>query len=192
MIFQTDEELIHKYQQIGDIHALEVLIERYLKKVYSFFQSQINNQADLDDLVQNVFLKIIRRINSREPIRKFQDYLFIGCRNTLRDYFRQKRSGSFIEPSDSSDDSDNINLISYQNWDRNESSIPLAEIEQALEACLKIFPSEQVRNILWDHVQGYSLKEIAEHNDCPVSTAGSVWHRQKARLLRCILAKIGY
>lgn len=192
MNFQTDEELIRKYQQLGDIAALEQLIDRYLKKAYAFFLSQIQNRADIEDLVQNVFLKIIRRINSQQPIQKFQDYLFIGCRNALRDYFRQKKSGSFIERSDATADSESINLISYKDWDMKESSIPISEVERALEACLKIFASEKVRNILWDHVQGYSLKEIAERNDCHVSTAGSIWHRQKGRLVRCVLKRLGY
>lgn len=192
MNFQSDEDLIHKYQQLGDIAALEMLVDRYLKKAYNFFLSQIKNRADIEDLVQNVFLKIIRRINSREPIQTFQDYLFIGCRNALRDYFRQKKSASFIERSEATAESDTINLISYTSWEKKESFIPISEIERALEACLKIFPSEKVRNILWDHVLGYSLKEIAERNGCPISTVGSIWHRQKGRLVRCVLERLGY
>lgn len=191
MNFESDEQLIRKYQQLGDIAALERLVDRYLKRAYSFFLSQIKNRADIEDLVQNVFLKVIRRINSNEPIQKFQDYLFICCRNALRDHFRQKKSGSLIERSEATVASDTINLISYTNWVQKESSIPTSEIERALEACLNTVPSEKVRKILWDHVQGYSLKEIAERHSCPVNTVGSIWHRQKAKLMKCVLERLG-
>lgn len=191
MNFQSDEELIRKYQQLGHITALDLLVDRYLKKTYHFFLSQIRNRTDIEDLVQNVFLKIIRRVNSKEPIKKFQDYLFICCRNTLRDYFRQKKSAAFIEQSVATNDPETVHLISYTHCENGELPIPIPEIVRALEDCLKIFPSEKVRNILWDHVQGYSQQEIAQRNNCPVSTTGSIWHRQKGKLLQCVLKKVG-
>ncbi|MCI0516066.1 sigma-70 family RNA polymerase sigma factor [candidate division KSB1 bacterium] len=191
MKLEPDEHLIHKYQQLGDIAALESLVDRYLKKTYHFFLSQIKNRTDIDDLVQNVFLKIIRRINSREPIKKFQDYLFICCRNTLRDYFRQKKSALQIEPLLVTSDPETIFPLAGTHDEPEELPVPIAEIEHALEDCINIFPAGKVRNIVWDHVQGYSQQEIAARNHCPLSTAGSIWHRRKGKLLQCVLKKIG-
>ena len=191
--YPPDETLIQKYQQLGDIGSLDLLFQRYLKKTYSFFQGQINNRDDAADLVQNVFLKIHRKIDSGQQIKSFQDYLFICCRNTFLDYLRQKKSAARFQSAATPDGKNAVALISFSRWTNSEAglSIPLEELEGAIEACIASFSSEKVRNILSDYVHGYSLKEIAARRDCPVGTAGSIWHRNKDRLLQCILKKIG-
>lgn len=190
MTDHSDDELLRRYQLLGEIAALEILLERYLSKIYQFMNCQINNQADTEDLVQDVLLKIIRRINSGEPITNFKSYLFTGCRNALRDYFRYKKIASIMESTEKTSDPDTIFLVSYNGWEMKEYTFTIVEIENAIQECLAIFPSEKVRNILWDHIQDYSLKEIAERNNCPVYTAGSIWHRQKAKLFQCVIKKL--
>ena len=191
--YPSDETLIQKYQQLGDIESLDLLFQRYLKKTYSFFLRQINNRDDAADLVQDVFVKITRKINSGEQINSFQDYLFICCRHNFLDYLRQKKSDARFQSATTSDGSNAVALISFSRWVNSEAaiSIPLDKLEQAIEACISSFASEKVRNILSDYVHGYSLREIAQRQDCPVGTAGSIWHRYKDRLLQCILKKIG-
>ena len=190
--YPSDETLIQKYQQLGDIESLDLLFQRYLKKTYSFFLRQINNRDDAADLVQDVFVKITRKINSGEQINSFQDYLFICCRHNFLDYLRQKKSDARFQSATTSDGSNAVALISFSRWVNSEAaiSIPLDKLEQAIEACISSFSSEKVRDILSDYVYGYSLKEIAGRHECPVGTAGSIWHRHKDRLLQCILKKM--
>lgn len=191
--YLSDETLIQKYQQLGDIESLDLLFQRYLNKIYSFFLRQINNRDDAADLVQDVFVKIHRKIESGQQIKSFQDYLFICCRHTFLDYLRQKKSATRFQSATTSEGNNAVALISFSRWVNSEAvlSIPLEELEGAIEACIASFASEKVRNILSDYVHGYSLKEIAGRHDCPVGTAGSIWHRNKDRLLQCILKKIG-
>jgi len=191
--YPSDETLIQKYQQLGDIESLDLLFQRYLKKTYSFFLARINNRDDAADLAQDVFVKIHRKIDSGEEINSFQDYLFICCRHTFLDYLRQKKSAARFQSAATSDGKQAVALVSFSNWTNSEAtiSIPEEELERAIKACIASFTSEKVRSILSDYVHGYSLKEIAQRQDCPVGTAGSIWHRNKDRLLQCILKKIG-
>ena len=154
---------------------------------------RINNRDDAEDMAQNLFIKLIRKINSGEEIQNFKDYLFSSCQNLCRDYFRQKKTGALTQSSDNSESLHSINLLSVMNWQHSgiEQSISLTEIETAIKSCLTKFKPEKTKNILKDYIYGYSLKEIAERNDCPVSTAGSIWHRQKGQLMSCVLKKIG-
>ena len=190
--YLSDETLIQKYQQLGDIESLDLLFQRYLKKTYSFFLRQVNNRDDAADLAQDVFVKITRKINSGEQINSFQDYLFICCRHTFLDYLRQKKSAARFQSAATSDGENSVALVSFAKWANSEAaiSIPEEELERAIEVCIASFASEKVRNILSDYVHGYSLKEIARRHDCPVGTAGSTWHRNKEGLLQCILKKL--
>lgn len=188
----TDENLILKYQKAGDIDALNTLVQRYFQKTYSFFAKQITNRDDVDDLVQNVFLKLVRNINSDVIIKNFQNYLFTCCRNTFRDYLRRKNTASVIQTSDDETWSNITDLISFKNWgNRDFHPFNSTEaFEKAIEGCISCFSSEKIRNVLSDYVAGYSLKEISCRNNCPVNTAASIWSRKKEALLNCVLGKV--
>lgn len=188
----SDENLIQKYQQLGDIESLNLLFQRYLEKTYAFFRGQLNNRDDVSDLVQDVFMKVFRKIDSGKPIDSFKDYLFICCRNAFRDYLRQKNTAAIFQSEATQNGADSVAFISLSKWLYSESiiSVSLKDLERIIEECIATISTEKVRHILSDYVHDYSLKEIARRHDCPVSTAGSIWHRHKDRLLKCILAKI--
>ncbi|MFZ5515493.1 MAG: RNA polymerase sigma factor [Candidatus Zhuqueibacterota bacterium] len=189
----TDEELLKKYQQLGDIESLNELFQRYLERTYAYFIDKIRDRGDIEDVVQNVFLKIIRTVNAGKKIKSFKDYLFICCRNAFCDYLRRKKTGTMFQNSESANGESYIDLVSFVNWQQTESPglITQAELELALNSCISNFPQEHIRNILLDYVHGFSLKKIAQRNNCPPTTAGSIWHRQKVKLFRCILKKLG-
>jgi len=132
-------------------------------------------------------------IKCRCRIKSFQDYLFICCRHSFLDYLRQKKSAARFQSATTSDGKNAVALVSFSRWLNSEAVISISEeeLERAIEACISSFSSEKVRNILSDYVHGYSLNEIAGRRDCPLGTAGSIWHRNKDRLLQCILKKIG-
>lgn len=188
----TDEVLIQKYQDFGDIHSLNTLIKRYLRKTYAFFLKRLKNQDDVEDQVQNVFLNLIRIIHSGKKIKSFEDYLFITCRNTFRDYLRKKNSASLVQSSLTNNSLDALDLISFSDWLHTESVSPVSknQLELALNGCITDFSSEKVRDILSDYVHGYALKEIGQRNHCSINTASSIWHRQKRKLWQCVLKKI--
>jgi len=185
----SDDRLLLKYTQLGDIDALNLLVSRYLKKVYVYFLSKLNNKNDAEDLTQNVFLKIIRKIDSGEEIKNFRDYLFRSCRNLLYDFYRKRKTNELFQSSNNPGNQHIINFQSLLNWQKSglQQSRSLSDIETAVNDCLSKFKNETTRNILRDYVYGYPLKEIAARNGCPVSTAGSIWHRQKGKLMECVL-----
>lgn len=189
----SDEELLQKYQQLGDIESLNELFQRYLERTYAYFIDKIRDRGDIEDVVQNVFLRIIRTVNAGKKIKSFKDYLFICCRNSFYDYLRKKKTSAMFQNSETTNGESYVDLVSFMNWQQNESVwlITIDELECALKTCISKFPQNHIRNILMDNIHGFSLKEIAERNNCPTNTAGSIWHRQKGKLFRCILKKLG-
>ncbi|HQH40790.1 MAG TPA: sigma factor, partial [Bacteroidales bacterium] len=57
----TDQQLVELFGS-GNMAALEVLINRHRKKVYSYIFMQVRNQALAEDLFQETFIKVISSI----------------------------------------------------------------------------------------------------------------------------------
>jgi RNA polymerase sigma factor (sigma-70 family) len=70
---------------------LEVLARTYAPALKSFFRRRILEHADVDDLVQEVFLRLMRRGNLTQ-ITNFEGYIFQTAANVLRDRLRKRFS----------------------------------------------------------------------------------------------------
>lgn len=66
--------------------------ERYMPRVFYFFYSRIQNQADAEDLTSNVFMKALEKRGSFDPEKaSFAIWIFSIARNQLIDYYRARR-----------------------------------------------------------------------------------------------------
>ena len=75
----------------GDTHKLGLLYERYKKRLFGFFY-QMNKDASLsEDLVQNVFVKILKYKHTYTEESKFVVWLFQIARNTSYDNFKKNK-----------------------------------------------------------------------------------------------------
>lgn len=69
----------------------EDVMRRHEKALRGFFANRVRNQADVDDLVQEVFLQLLKRGTS-QPIENVQNYLFRVASNVLCDQGRRMQS----------------------------------------------------------------------------------------------------
>ena len=187
----TDELLIAKYQKSGDVAALDQVIDRYLERAYRFFRGVIPQQSDVDDIVQNLFLKMIRRVNTGEPISHFQAYFYTSCRNIFRDFLRSKSAKPDTIAKDDPDALAYVDLVAVAFWEAcgGQNFISDERIDAAIEASLTGF-TDRERKILSDYLNGYSLEEIGKRNQCAVNTAASIWRRKKFILFDDVMKRI--
>lgn len=88
------EELMLTYQQKSPelaILAFEELYRRYSSKVFSFLVSKCKNQADAEDLLQKVFIKVHESKHLYKNLYKFEQWIFVIARTTLLDHFRSSK-----------------------------------------------------------------------------------------------------
>jgi RNA polymerase sigma factor (sigma-70 family) len=64
------------------------IVRRFEGPLRGFFANRVKNPADIDDLVQAVFLQLLQR-NNGESIEYVQQYLFQAAANVLRDQHRR-------------------------------------------------------------------------------------------------------
>lgn len=85
----TDDQLARSLQE-GNSEALNVLMERYQKKLARFIYHYTGRQNDVDDLVQDTFVKCYLNIQSFRYESQFSTWLFQIAVNLCKDAARKK------------------------------------------------------------------------------------------------------
>ncbi len=103
----TDEEIISRHNQ-GDAEAFKFIVEKYTTPLYNF-TARLTNKNNADDIVQEIFIKIWKKIQTYNPNKaSFKTWLFTIARNTIIDYSRKKQEIVF---SDIGTEEDKISKI---------------------------------------------------------------------------------
>ena len=91
---QTDEQLMQS-QALGDRKAFELLYDRYFDKLVWFARGFLSDEQKSEDVVQEVFLKIIEKPQQFDSAKKFSTWIYTitgnACKNTLRNEQNQNR-----------------------------------------------------------------------------------------------------
>lgn len=85
---KSDVELI-KLVLSGECEAYSVLVQRYEKLVFSFLLSRMNSIRDIEDVVQDAFVKAYKHLASFDCERKFSAWLLTIARNIMIDSRRK-------------------------------------------------------------------------------------------------------
>jgi RNA polymerase sigma-70 factor (ECF subfamily) len=85
----TDEQLVVEHIK-GDEKALELLIQRYLSRVYQFAFGYVHSQDEAEDLAQEVFIKVWKNAKKFKPDYKFKTWVYTITKNVCLDYLKKK------------------------------------------------------------------------------------------------------
>lgn len=99
---QEGQILIRRIKE-GNGEAWEQLITRYENRLYQYAIKRIYNNETCEDLVQETFLAFLSNIQTFNPDKKIQNYLFGIISNKVVDYIRKKTAVTIgPAPTDSS------------------------------------------------------------------------------------------
>ncbi len=172
---KSDEELMILYQK-GDEHAFEILYWRHQHGIFNYichFIGESGNQAE--ELLQDVFLKVVKASNRYKPTAKFTTWLYQIARNGCIDHFRKmkhRRTTSLSQPIDSEEDLSVESTLANSN-PSPEKAAQLNELAEVLNASIATLPEEQREVFLMREDLNLSFAEIAELLGCPINTAKS-------------------
>jgi RNA polymerase sigma-70 factor, ECF subfamily len=75
----------------GDVHEFEALYRQYKETVYALCLRNTHNEADAEDLTQEVFLQVHRRISTLRNCGAFKSWLYRVTTNAILMHFRKRR-----------------------------------------------------------------------------------------------------
>ena len=164
----TDQMLIDAFVG-GDKRCIDVLVERYKGKVYSYILLNVKNQIIADDIFQDTFVKVISSLKAGNYSEegRFQSWLFRIAHNLIIDYFRNQKN---MNASSSDENEYVLNSTSFAEM-TVEDKIVKEQILKDVKNLIEYLPSEQKEIIMLRHYAGMSFKEIAALTGISINTA---------------------
>jgi RNA polymerase sigma-70 factor, ECF subfamily len=171
---QSDNELARLAAE-GDAAAFEEIHRRYRRLVHAIALRMTGNTADAEDLTQESFLSLFRRIGSFRGEAAFISWLYRLTTNQVLMHFRRRKS----RPEDQTPDG--VVPEPATNGSRSTNSRSLMDriaIERAVSA---LPPGYRTAFILHD-IAGYEHEEIARMTGRKAGTSKSQLHQARAKL----------
>ncbi|MEM1173584.1 MAG: sigma-70 family RNA polymerase sigma factor [Pseudomonadota bacterium] len=181
MTGDDDAMLMLRYARHDDVAAFETLYRRHKDSVYRYLLRHCNHTEAAEDVLQDVWGKIIRSRNSYRPTAKFTTFLYRVAHNSFIDWLRRngRHSGAAElqeEMVESSDESPDV-----------QTERQLAR--QRLAAGLQQLPDEQRDAFLLHEEAGLSLEQIASVTGVNRETAKSRLRYAVAKLKTALAEK---
>jgi RNA polymerase sigma-70 factor (ECF subfamily) len=182
-----DENFLIKEAKKGDVDAFNRLVLSYQTRVYNLAYRILGDEDSAEDTTQTVFLTAFLKLSG------FRGGSFLGwilriatnqCYDALR--YAKRHPVSALEPTDDDDE-----IMESPPWITDPSGGPedlfdQAELERAIQQCIKALPAEyRIVAVLVD-VQGMDYEAVAGIIKTPLGTIKSRLARARLRLRGCL------
>lgn len=170
MIAESDNELMIRVKH-GEIDRLGDIFERHSRKLFGYFY-HLNRDATLsEDLVQNVFMRILKYRHTYTEDGIFTTWLFAVARNVYRDHYRRAKKIDILDDHEKwnqfKSEEDHVDINDYE------------EKRKAMEEAMDRLSDDKKEALILSRYQGFKYVEIAEILGCSVSVV-------KVRIFRAI------
>ena len=176
-----DDRILMLAVRRGELQALDALFARHHRRLYGFLVRLTGDRDAADDLVQDVFLRLLRFRESYREDGQFVPWLFRIARNLAAVRSRDSRASIPLDGSerDASDASATLEQLIH------------TEDHQQLERALAALPLSQREVLLLRGVEQMSHREMATALRCSEAAARVRLHRALAALKRVWHATAG-
>ena len=178
---ETDESLLLRYRDKGDIEAFETLVHRHEKPLFNYLLRYLHSTSLAEDVFQATFLRMHEKCRLFTEDRQVRPWLYSIATHlaidTLRKEGRHRAASLDQERADAGEDMGT--LLSLL---RSHSPSPLEQIEADERAkwtrrTVDGLPEHLRVIVLLAYFQGLKLQEVAEILQLPIGTVKSRLHK---------------
>ncbi|WP_040227460.1 RNA polymerase sigma factor [Bhargavaea cecembensis] len=166
---------------------IELIYEEYERFIYHLCLKLTRNKDEAEDLMQDVWLKVVRNEKSLEGVDHVKAWLTTICMNTFRDRYRKsvRRSQHVMDQPDSLD-VPILDLVPCADPTADDL-LERDDMRQIVQSKLAELDAIYQKTVLYFYVNQYSLIEIADLMKVSIGTVKSRLFRAKQRLKEMML-----
>jgi RNA polymerase sigma-70 factor (ECF subfamily) len=184
-----DEQSLVKRAKNGDLEAYEEIIKLYDKKVFSLIFNMIRNQDDVEDIAQEVFIKIYRNLKNFKEESSLYTWIYRITVNICIDEMKKRKQVVYLDEKIQVQDGE----IEVQIPDTGKPLEEIAEdkdIKDRLINCINKLPENARIMIVLRDIKEFSYQEIAEILNLNIGTVKSKINRAR-NMLKALLGQEG-
>lgn len=170
----------------GDQRAFEVLYNLHKRRVYSLCLRMVNNVAEAEDLTQEAFMQLFRKIATFRKESAFSTWLHRLTVNVVLMHLRKKGLDEVSLDQEPDEDAQDLPKKEYGGEDLN---LVGAVDRVTLEKSIAELPKGYKTIFVLHDIEGYEHNEIAEMIGCSIGNSKSQLHKARMKLRSILLSK---
>lgn len=161
---KTDEELAEIIQE-GEVDAFATIVERYESKLVRYGRRFLFGEENIEDAVQEVFLKTYTNIKGFDTTRKFSSWIYKIAHNTFINLIKKHKKDYFLFF-----EADTI--FSYAGKEDILEDIKKEEEKKTIEKYINKMSLKYREPIILYYFEDKDYQEISDILEIPISTVG--------------------
>ena len=183
---KTDEEIALSVQS-GKVELFSILVKRYEEKIQRYARKVLASNDDIQDVVQDIFIKTYVNIQSFDVKRRFSPWIYRIAHNEIVNLFKRNKLRNFLpllEPD--------VLFPNYsKGFDEINKGVESQEMKRIIDVGLQDLENKYREPIVLYYIEELSYQEISEILHLPVATVGTRIRRGR-EMLKNIFKKEGY
>lgn len=172
-----DNDLILEIKR-GCTDSFRTLVERYQDRVLNLVRQYLSDRADCEDVAQEVFVKVYRKLDSFKGQSSFYTWLYRIAVNTATDCLKRRRR----DPSVSLESLPPVFDEAVSNDPAPEKSMMDQELRSRLAEAVESLPEPFKSVLVLREFEDCSYEQMAEILGCSMGTIESRLFRARQRL----------
>ncbi|MDP3744009.1 MAG: RNA polymerase sigma factor RpoE [Methylotenera sp.] len=170
---EIDHELVLRAQR-GDKRAFGLLVDKYQRKLWRLLSRMIRDQSEIEDVVQESFIKAYRALPNFRGDSAFYTWLYRIGINTAKNHLVSLGRRPTVSTDIEIDDAENFDSgDELRTTETPETSLMTKQIAQTVNDTVESLPEELRTAITLREIEGLSYEEIATVMSCPIGTVRS-------------------
>lgn len=171
---EIDQKLVERVQH-GDKHAFDLLVIKYQRKLARLLSQFIRDNAEVEDIAQETFIKAYRALPSFRGDSAFYTWLYRIGINTAKNFLvsQGRKVPTTVSEFDNEEAENFEEAGRLREVSTPESELMSKQIAQTVNQSLEALPEELRTAIILREIEGLSYEEIASIMNCPIGTVRS-------------------
>lgn len=186
-----EDDVLVKEAREGDEQSYKRLVNKYERALYYHILKMVNDKEQVEDLVQEAFVKAFDNLESYNTNYAFSTWLYRIATNHTIDYLRKKKLQTLSIDKPRKTKSGEIEMQLEDQSAQTDRSIIRKQRQNIVQNAIDELPEKYRKVIRLRHMEEKSYQEISEELDKPLGTVKAHIFRAREMLYKSLKDKRG-